>query len=416
MLYYIVKAITVPLKMILAYVSMLSIRDKNIIVFGAWDGNKFADNPKYLFLKALKVPSLKAYWITSNDEVYNELKSLQFPVLRYYSIKGIYFQLRAGACVICSHPGDVFIYLLGDAVHLNLWHGVSLKKVVFDDNISSTITKNSIHSFLFGIRHAIFKIPFSKEYVVSTSEAMSQIYLSAFRTTKNHILQLGQPRNDVFFDDSLELESFPYLNLYKTIYLYMPTHRNGGSVNINIPEIFNLTELNDYLIENDTLLLIKKHYYHREEIESSLVNFENIKDITSFDIDTQILLKYADVLISDYSSCYIDYLLLDRPIIFYNYDYENYLQNDRELYFPYEDVTPGPKVKNFNELITCLRAISKAKSDRYSSQRKEVLNLFYSSDNQYTTGDRLLNFLTGDISSTAEEETVDSAQDAIHNK
>jgi len=64
----------------------------------------------------------------------------------------------------------------------------------------------------------------------------------------------------------------------------------------------------------------------------------NIKNIKNNNIETQELLLIADILITDYSSIYIDFLLTNKPIVFYAYDIKNYLSKDRELYFNYNNV------------------------------------------------------------------------------
>ena len=88
-------------------------------------------------------------------------------------------------------------------------------------------------------------------------------------------------------------------------------------------------------------------------------------------MDIQELLMDTDILISDYSSTYIDYLLLDRPLIFYNFDYEDYLQNDREMYYDYDEVTPGYKAATFDELMTELDSIAKDE-DHFVEERQRV--------------------------------------------
>ena len=62
------------------------------------------------------------------------------------------------------------------------------------------------------------------------------------------------------------------------------------------------------------------------------------------------------MLITDYSSVYVDYLLLDRPIVFSCPDLEKY-KKDRG--FVVEDpslLMPGTLVRNQKELINSLRA------------------------------------------------------------
>ena len=69
--------------------------------------------------------------------------------------------------------------------------------------------------------------------------------------------------------------------------------------------------------------------------------------------DTRIT-KLADILVTDYSSIFVDFLLLNRPEIFFPYDYEKYVTKDRELYFDYNEFTPGPKARVFSEFLGVL--------------------------------------------------------------
>jgi len=368
---------------------MLSIRSKKIFVFGAWQGNKFADNSMYLYLEALKHDDIKAVWITKDKKIERKLRSEGYIAYYYNSLKGIYYQLRAGVYYTCVSRFDVFSLLMGNAININLCHGVPLKKMMYDDNVTNKTNSKANH-IKSSLIESIYSFPNRKEYVVSTSDTLTDIYLSAYRKKRSEILQFGQPRNDVFFNDNLEIQEFPFREKDKKVILYMPTHRNEGKNKMDMTTILDFEELNKYCIEKNFLFLIKKHYYHRNENEN-LDNYSNIIDITKTDYDSQLLLKYSDLLITDYSSCYIDYLLLKRPIVFYYFDYDNYLVNDREMYFEYDKVTPGPKVKTFKELYMILQQITDV--DIYEDQRKKVTDLFYSKDNQKSVGSNLLNYI-----------------------
>ena len=107
-----------------------------------------------------------------------------------------------------------------------------------------------------------------------------------------------------------------------------------------------------------------------------------MESLTMEDMDTQILIIESKALITDYSSIYIDYLLLDKPLLFYCYDYEHYLENDREMYFNYEDVTPGNKAKNFDELFKQICGVIE-NGDDYGRKEREInlKNAFKTSTN-----------------------------------
>lgn len=374
------------------YLSMLSIRSKKIYVFGAWQGNTFSDNPKYLYLQARKDKSIKAVWITRNKQLYNHLKAHGLDVHLHNSLSGIYYQLRAAVYFTCMSKQDVFSLILGNATRINLWHGVGLKKILSDDKITRKSSYEHSSSAGRKIWSKINAYPRRKQFILSTSDQMTEIFARAFNKEKQKILQLGQPRNDVFFCDDLEFDKFPYKGLSKKIILYMPTHRLEGKKRIILSDIFDLDVLNRFCAEHNFLFLVKKHYYHNQESED-LKNFKSIIDITNINFDGQVLLKHADVLITDYSSCFVDYLLLDRPVIFYNYDYAEYVINDRDLYFDYESTTPGEKVKNFPELLNSLHKIMVLGEDAFGAERKRVKNIFYSEDNQKTVGEKILSYV-----------------------
>jgi CDP-glycerol glycerophosphotransferase (TagB/SpsB family) len=378
-------------KLIISYLSILSIRSKTIYVFGSWRGNKFSDNPKYLYLEALKDKNLTAIWITKNKNVCTTLKALGYRVYLYKSLLGIYYQLRASVYFTCMSKQDVLTLVMGNATRINLWHGVGLKKILHDDKITQRKNNSNSKSAKKKIWKTLEAFPRRKEYILSTSDKMSEIFANAFKKEREKVLQLGQPRNDIFFSDEFEIEKFT-LKDSKKIILYMPTHRKEGKKKMFLNEIFNLNLLNQFCCEHHILFLIKKHYYHNQEIEN-LEDYDNIKDITQKEYDSQQLLKHADILITDYSSCFVDFLLLNRPVLFYNYDYEEYVVNDRDLYFDYETTTPGVKAKNFNELFVALSNFIIKGIDPFFEKREAVKNIFYSKNNQNKVGRKILDYV-----------------------
>lgn len=368
------------------YFSCLIPRSCKIWVFGAWLGQEFTDNSKYLFIEANLEKNIRPVWITKNPDVVKQINQLGYEAYLSSSIKGIYCQLHAKYAVMSNGISDFNHMFLGRAIFVNLWHGVPLKRIGYDNkkekNWASVGQK---------FRRKIQKIPLGKEYVVATSEIFAKIYVSAFDRPKEFIMIEGQPRNDLFydikgiFDPDTELTEI--LNEKKVI-LYAPTHRLEGAKEIIIDELFDLKTINDFCLTNDYYFLIKKHFYHKSEW-LELEQYSNIIDITQKVIDTQQLLFYTSILITDYSSIFIDYLLLDRPIIFYNFDYKEYLCTDRDMYFSYQNITPGLKVDNFKELMIELNSVSHGK-DRCKKERERVRNICYCKSAQGFIGQNLI--------------------------
>lgn len=364
-------------------------RNKKMIIFGAWGGNKFDDNPRFLFEHIVSNhPYIKAYWISSNKNIVTKVNAMGYPAIYSHSLKAYYLALRSRFVYYCLGVGDIgdnLRYCLGGGVLINSWHGIPLKKIMNDDKISrgdvGLLTKVSEN-----IRN--FVTPNS--YVICTSENFRQIYQSAFNKKEKKILNLGQARNDFFFQDNLS----PYREFYsgKNLILYMPTHRKEGKKIMDMNVILDLDHLNELCKKTNSVLLIKKHYYHNKE--ASIDNkYDNIVELTKENPDTMSLLKSADILITDYSSCFIDYLLLKRPIVFYCYDLEDYLRNDRDMYFNYKEIAPGPICNSSMELLNNLQDLLEG-NDKYSEKRNQTLDFFYSKENQNSVSERQLQYIS----------------------
>ena len=377
------------IKYFIMYLSCLFPRSRKIYVFGAWLGEKFADNPKYLFLEAQDDPEIRPVWITKNPEVCRQIRGMGYEAYLSGSMKGIWMQLRAKYAVVCNGISDVNHAVMGRAIFLNLWHGVPLKKVGYDDDKVKNWDSRGQK-----IRRLIQQIPLGREYVAATSENYKPIYESAFRRPSDHILVVGQPRNDIFFDRE---GKFPVQHRLRNaargrkIILYAPTHRQEGRIPFPLEEHFDFQRLNQWCQEHHAVFVIKRHFYHQED-PVDFSGYSNIADITDKSMDIQELLMDTDLLITDYSSTYIDYLLLDRPMVFYDFDYQDYLRTDREMYYDCDDVTPGYKAETFGQLLDELDLIFQGE-DQWREERRRVRDLFYCAQGQKAVGRKLLEFL-----------------------
>lgn len=379
----IIKGIKVIGKYFVMYLSMLMPRNKKLCVFGAWLGERFADNSKQLFIEACERKNLRAVWITKSESVLKEIHDMGYEAYMWGTPKAVWTQLRAGYAIVSNGISDLEHTFLGRSVIIDLWHGIPLKKVVYDNKYEKDWDSPKQK-----LRDKLINVPLGKMYFVAPSEMFIPIYQSAFRRKREQIICLGQPRSDIFFADNKPDKYFSD----KKIILYCPTHRNEGAERIELSKIFNLERLEKFLDESGYYFVIKKHFYHRMEVEN-LEAYPHIIDITNEDMDIQRLIMETEVLITDYSSIYIDYLLLDSPLLFYCYDYEHYLANDREMYFEYEDVTPGVKAKSFDELLGQLKEVIENGDSYGKEDRERVKNMFYCKKGQGPVGNILLDMI-----------------------
>ena len=371
-------------KICLLNLSSFQKRDPNLYVFGSWFGEKYADNSKYLY-KYFLDRGEKAYWITKSKAVYNQLKNEGLPVAMADSEEGKRLCKKAGYIVTSTALSDVNENVVGGATRIDLFHGIPLKKIMYDDEVGGKMLtkRRKIHEFL--TRRAL-----RDYYVFSSSDTVSKSIRTAFRVDENHILCYGLPRNDAFFDGSLKKLKLSEIN-YKYVISYLPTHRNKGETPIQIKKLFDLKRLDEFCQKNGILFVIKKHFYHNAEM-TDLRSYHNIIDLTGQSYDTQELMYNSDILITDYSSCYIDYLLLNRPIMFYSYDLEDYLKNDREMYYRYEDVAPGKICTDFDQLFKSLDQVVK-EGFATSANQERVKDLFFAKENQGIVSEHYYRFM-----------------------
>ncbi|MBM7841173.1 CDP-glycerol glycerophosphotransferase (TagB/SpsB family) [Alkalihalobacillus xiaoxiensis] len=356
-------------------------KNKNLIIFGGENGKAYRGNTKYLFEEITKIENLQSVWITKNKETIKQIRDQNQQAYYHRSLKGMVLQLRASTAVHSHSIHDDFNkVLLGGVTSINTWHGVGLKKVWAAR--SQTFTYRALHEKNKVIRY--FKMLVEQtnrgktNYVFSTSETVSTFFPETFTLDKSHLPMLGQVRNDVFYKDTIEDENVDDVIRFSKTITYMPTHRNHGLDDPDINNVIDFFSLNKFCHENELLFILKRHMYSKGTIPKGL---SNVIDVSEQDIEPQLLLKYTDLLITDYSSCYTDYLLLNRPVIFYPFDLSYYLTHSNEMYFNYEDVTPGPKVHTFEQLLDALKNREAVNKD-YLDERTRVRDIFYSKDNQ----------------------------------
>lgn len=365
-------------------------RNRKYMIFGAWFGLKYDDNSKALFEYIVNNrQDIRAYWITISKEVYSKMKENGLPVCLNTSWKAILLALRARYCFSVvmlngKDSGKNLSKYMGGIKIINLWHGIPLKKIVFDDKYHKDAYASKTLSGKI-IQWAEERV-FNNTYHIATSEGIAKIYRSCFRADEKHVLNLGQARNDYFYTPHTN----PYKERFETrkIILYMPTHRREGKQTMDMTRLLDLPKINNLCKKHNAIFLIKKHFYHSNE-EPLDHSYENIIEITNEKPSAQVLLDCADILITDYSSCYIDFLLLDRPILFYCYDLKDYLVNDREMYFDYMSSVPGCICENKERLESELTSILEGE-DNDKEKREYWRNFFYSKDNQQLVSPKLI--------------------------
>lgn len=310
---------------------------EDIWIFSSVDNKKFNYNSKYLFEYVRDNLSSVHPKYVINDERERKLLAAQYGeeyFIESETVEGIKTVLSGGVWFTSAGLPLYGPGLKKNRRIINLWHGVPLKKIALMENQSSALQK------------LYFKWIFSSNYnaVLTTSKKLIPIMAESFGTSDEIIKVWGQPRNDLLFQKidrqrilkELYGEEFPI----KHLVLYAPTYREYGQTRLFPFEDFNQEALNDFLERHGILLLIR---YHLEEQEQGCLEGKWIRTVNEDRVlDIMEILSAFDGVITDYSSIYIDFLLMEKPLIFLPYDQKEY-EKRRGMNFPYEKVTPGPK-------------------------------------------------------------------------
>ena len=190
---------------------------------------------------------------------------------------------------------------------------------------------------------------------IVSSDAIIHNYAEAFGISKEKVHALGIPRTDLFFDkekiENKKNELFQKYNTLKNkrIILFAPTFRGRGRNSAYYPEKYiDLEEIYNNLDEED-VFIIKLHPFIKNQIIIKEEFKDKIVDLTDY-YDINDLLLVTDILITDYSSVIFEYSFVEKPIIFYVPDLEEY-SNSRSFYYNYSEYMYGIVAKNQKELI-----------------------------------------------------------------
>ena len=193
---------------------------------------------------------------------------------------------------------------------------------------------------------------------IVSSENIRIHYAEAFGISEEKVVATGVPRTDIFFDEDYKnkklseiYSKYPILKNKKVI-MFAPTFRGNGQKTATYDfEEFDVKRLKEKL-GDEYIIISKLHPFIKEKMNIP-------KDCKNFIIDLSKereindLLFVADILITDYSSVCFEYSLLNKPMIFFAYDLEDYIAS-RDFYYPYETFVPGPIARTTDDIINII--------------------------------------------------------------
>lgn len=328
--------------------------------------NFISGNNKFFYFY-LHENQAKTTILTDNIKQLKELKSQNFHAFRLSSLRAHIVLACAKWLVVDQGDCSSLLNLKSNSQKsMQLWHGIPLEHM----NLLTNIT------------YDVF---------ISTSDFVSFSSFDKVFLAKE-FLPLGYPRNDIFLKKTHSKTDliFTDKDIYKfaknaksnkqKIIIYMPTFRESDFIaqakQINSLKI-DFDELNKFLVQRDTFFILKLHPFvalfykdFLEDLEFSNVLLHNTQG------DIYPVLKYADILVGDYSSVYYDFLLLDKPLIFYLYDHKTCSKMAHGSFYDFEKMSPGEKAYTQDELFTCIDKVL-CENDDFARQRVLLKNKLF---------------------------------------
>lgn len=381
--------------LIAGLLSRLIPRSDNIWVCGGNKGLRFADNSMFFFKYCNQETKNEAIWLTKSDDVLKQVRSEGYRAYKSNSILGIYYGFRAKWHIFDVGIRDTSSFSSVGAKQLNLWHGYPLK----DIRCLKPTARKPAGNFLSSAWRWLCNYPQdnSHYFVIHLNKKHIWQMTESFDVREEHVIIANFPRNEVFVNESFGKKNSAsnaqpwtekFANLResgKSVIGYFPTWRTGDTDQfLGTRSVKEIVSFNDFLNKHELYFATKWHtcvfkeYQHEggsdsaESLNSAMHSLSNII-VLDFTQDLNSLLNSFDVLVSDYSSVIIDYLLTDRPQIFMAYDLEAY-RKEWGFMFDYEEFVPGPITKTIPELEAVLSQYSNSKQDfcsRFQEQRAD---------------------------------------------
>ncbi|EFV70426.1 Cps2D protein [Bacillus sp. BT1B_CT2] len=346
--------------------------DQNIIFYESYHGKAMNDNPFAIFKHLINNEEYKNFthiWALNDQDnpyaqKYKGLKNVRF--VKVHSEEYIKYLTKA-KYLINNVTFPTYFQKKEGQIYINTWHGTPLKTLGKDMEGPIGQHKNIQRNFL------------HSDYILSPNQFTSEKLIDSHDLAgiyNGEIIEEGYPRMDLTFNTDKEelrktLENFIELDPNKKVILYAPTWRGevGSVSNIN-EELFNhISELNEK-IPDDYQLVLKVHtlLFKYIEHDEQLMN-KCIPDC----IDTNELLSLVDILITDYSSIFFDYMATNKPILYFMYDKEQYLKK-RGMYLDVNTLA-GPICKTTDELAKCIKDIESIQ-EQYQSVYQEMNEIY----------------------------------------
>lgn len=356
----------------------------------------FTDNTKYFFLYVAEhYPRFEIVFLTDDKQLIRELSEKNYAAERLFSINGLKYLLRAKWIIVdeSGWPTHHLGVIRGASFYskkIQLWHGITIKKIELDNKYNLLVGLYSRNKILKKILTPLVRFRYViYDMLLVPSKAQERIFMSAFGLDKKRIVYANYPRTDFLirpnkyknWDIRINkklIKKIEKEKKKKTVITYLPTFRDSQENfvdNTFLNKFYNLAK------ENKVLFLIKPHPL--DKISETLVKkFIKQKNAQQYIVlipkneDIYPYLLHTNILITDISSVLFDFIILKKPFILFFEDLERYLEKDREVYTKYfkEIVLRNRVCTSVDELIERIREILQGDFSEYEKKCEKIIN------------------------------------------
>lgn len=372
-------------------------KEKNLWVFSGFRHASYMDNTKYFYEYILENhPEINAVWLTTNGDIYKKLKDENKPVYMMDSPEGTAVMSRAQIAVTDHFVMTDFspVYGFNDKTKVvQLWHGVGFKSMGDEKRVKNTTERGVRYSrdifpsdgdgsLTLRIKKLKYRFlaPFREKFesyflfIVTGRERIDAI-VNFWKVPKDALLRAGQPRSLPLYNARRQTKPFKII--------YAPTYRFNENHERAVVEGFlrNAEALQRLMDETDAEIYLRLHPHtwrrYDDVIENGIKNFDRIFTHTEKDVYSS--LGSFSLLISDYSSISLDFVSLDRPVIFFCPDYDWFIQNEAGFNVDYKAVIPGLMTENWDDTMALIKGYA-LDYDKDAKLRRERMRYFFYSD------------------------------------
>ncbi len=294
----------------------------NLILFISFGGKKFDDSPRVIYESMIKDKRFDNYDIVW---AFQDIKRFDLPRGRKVKTDSLAYYITAlkARCWITNSTVERGLKFKGQQTfYFNTWHGTPIKKMGTDISTTNKSFKSKGKS--------------NVDVMISQSKYEADIFSRVFNIDREKFIICGLPRNDVLINRTMETKQAMMkkigLPLDKKVILYAPTFREyerDKYFNCIIKPQIDFDKWKKS-IGTKYIVLLRAHY-EVAKVLNIKTDDEFIYDVSEYPVLNDLMLA-SDMLISDYSSIFFDYSILDRPMLYYTYDYDEYAEK-RGMYF-----------------------------------------------------------------------------------